>query len=225
MTPWLFWGGWLLVLAGCYGGLFITPPEALQGELARILYIHVPAGGLCSAGWAGIAASSLVQLVWRHPLAAVAGRAIAWPGALYTVICLATGSIWGRKAWGTWWEWDGRLTSVLILFFLYLGYIALANASRGLAEGSGASRVTAVFGLVGAINIPIIKYSVVWWNTLHQGPSITLGGSTIDNQLGWPLALTAAGFSLLFAGIVLMRMRMILAENKVEARLQRLARG
>ncbi len=225
LTPWFLWGGWLLIAVGCYCSLFITPPDYLQGDLVRILYIHVPAAIICSLAWAGLAIAGLVQLVWRHPLAAVAGRAIAWPGALYTAICLATGSIWGKKAWGTWWEWDGRLTSVLILFFLYLAYIALSNASRGPGENGGTSRVTAIFGLVGAINIPIIKYSVEWWNTLHQKASITLGGSSIDSSLSWPLALTFLGFALLFAAIVLIRMRMILADNKAEARLQRLARG
>ena len=112
-----------------------------------------------------------MQLVWRHPLAAVAGRAIAPAGAMFAAFCLATGSIWGRPTWGTWWEWDGRLTSMLILFFLYLGYIALASAER---ERGGEGRMAALFGLVGAINLPIIHYSVLWWRTLHQGQSITL---------------------------------------------------
>jgi heme exporter protein C len=176
------------------------------------------------AGWSGIAVAGLMQLVWRHPLAAVAGRAIAVPGALFTAICLATGSIWGRPTWGTWWEWDGRMTSMLVLFFLYLGYIALGNASARQDQG-GVSPVTAIFGLVGAVNIPIINRSVVWWNSLHQGPSITLRGSSIDASLLWPLGFTLIGFSLLFGAIVLMRMRTILARNKVEARMQRLARG
>ena len=118
------------------------------------------------AGWAAIAAASISQLVWRHPLAAVAGRAVAPAGATFAALCLATGSIWGRPTWGTWWEWDGRLTSMLILFFLYLGYIALASAER---ERGGEGRMAALFGLVGAVNLPIIHYSVLWWRTLHQG--------------------------------------------------------
>ena len=174
------------------------------------------------------AVAALVQMVWRHPLAGVAGRAIAVPGALFTAICLATGSIWGRPTWGTWWEWDGRMTSMLVLLFLYCGYIALARASaadgRGIGDNGGVSRVTAIFALVGAINLPIINRSVVWWNSLHQGPSITLRGSTIDMAILWPLGLTVLGFSLWFGAIVLMRMRAILAENKVEARLARMAR-
>lgn len=226
LTVWLFWPGLVLLLTGSICGLLVTPADYLQGDTVRILYIHVPAAWLGMAGWSGIAISALMQLVWRHPLAAVAGRAIAVPGALFTAICLATGSIWGRPTWGTWWEWDGRMTSMLVLFFLYLGYIALANASARQGQGQGGvSPVTAIFGLVGAANIPIINRSVVWWNSLHQGPSITLRGSSIDMSLLWPLGFTLLGFTLLFVAIVLMRMRAILAQNKVEARMQRLARG
>ncbi|HEY9579332.1 MAG TPA: heme ABC transporter permease CcmC [Rhizorhapis sp.] len=227
LTPWLFWGGLLLLLIGTVAGLFYAPADYLQGESVRIMYVHVPAAWLGMGGWTGLAIASLVQIVWRHPLAGIAGRAIAAPGALFTAICLVTGSIWGRPTWGTWWEWDGRMTSMLVLLFLYLGYIALANASSvNDAGGRGSvSRVTAIFGLVGAINIPIINRSVVWWNSLHQGPSITLRGSTIDSSMLWPLGFTVLGFSLLFGSIVLMRMRAILAQTKVEARLQRLARG
>jgi heme exporter protein C len=170
------------------------------------------------AGWAGIAAAALSQLVWRHPLAAVAGRAIAPCGAVFTAICLVTGSIWGRPTWGTWWEWDGRLTSMLILFFLYLGYIALTAAE---SERSGDGRITAIFGLVGAINLPIIHYSVLWWRTLHQGQSISFSGSTIAPSILWPLPLTFFGFTLLFAATVLMRMRGEIARARVEARLRR----
>lgn len=225
LTGWLFWPGLLLLLAGCAFGLFVTPADYLQGQVVRILYIHVPAAWLGMTGWSGIAIAALMQLVWRHPLAAVAGRAIAGPGALCTAVCLLTGSIWGRPTWGTWWEWDGRMTSMLVLLFLYLGYIALGNASARQRQQGGVSNVTAIFGLVGAINIPIINRSVVWWNSLHQGPSITLRGSSIDGTLLWPLGFTLLGFTLLFSAIVLMRMRAMLANNKVEARMQRLARG
>ena len=225
LTPWLFWSGLILLVAGCYSGLFLTPADYLQGQTVRILYIHVPAAWLGMGGWSGIAIAAVMQLVWRHPLAGIAGRAIAAPGALFTAICLITGSIWGRPTWGTWWEWDGRMTSMLVLFFLYLGYIALANASADKGEPGGVSRVTAIFGLVGAVNLPIINRSVVWWNSLHQGPSITMRGSTIDGSILWPLGLTLLGFTLLFAAIVLMRMRAILAEAKLEARMRRMARG
>ena len=228
LTPWLFWGGLVLLIVGAVCGLTLTPADYLQGESVRIMYIHVPAAWLGMGGWSGIAIAALVQMVWRHPLAGIAGRAIAAPGALFTAICLVTGSIWGRPTWGTWWEWDGRMTSMLVLLFLYFGYIALARASaadgQGVGDSGGVSRVTAIFALVGAVNLPIINRSVVWWNSLHQGPSITMRGSTIDGSILWPLGLTLLGFSLWFGGIVLMRMRAILAENKVEARLARMAR-
>ena len=152
----------------------------------------------------------------------MAGRAIAVPGALFTAICLVTGSLWGRPTWGTYWEWDGRMTSMLVLLFLYIAYIVLADADR---ERGGEGRITAIFGLIGAINIPIIKYSVEWWNTLHQGESISFvgGGSSIDVAMLWPLLIASLGFSLLFGAIVLMRMRAMLARQKIEARLRRMA--
>jgi heme exporter protein C len=220
-TGWLLGVGVLLVLAGVYGGLAVTPPDYLQGETVRILYIHVPSAWLGMAGWASLAAASISQIVWRHPLAAVAGRALAPVGATFAALCLATGSIWGRPTWGTWWEWDGRLTSMLILFFLYLGYIALASAER---ERGGEGRMAALFGLVGAVNLPIIHYSVLWWRTLHQGQSISITeGSSIAPQLLWPLPLTMIGFTAIFAAVTLMRMRAELARQKLEARLRRSA--
>lgn len=219
-TGWLFVVGLLLTAVGLVGGLTLTPPDYLQGETVRIMYIHVPAAWLGMGGWAGIATASIAQLVWRHPLAAVAGRALAPAGATFAAICLLTGSIWGRPTWGTWWEWDGRLTSMLILFFLYLGYIALAGAER---ERGGEGRIAALFGLIGAINLPIIHYSVLWWRTLHQGQSIGVSGSSIDSSILWPLPLAALGFSCLFGAAVLMRMRAELAETKVEARMRRAA--
>jgi len=219
-TGWLLAIGIVLTIAGVAGGLTLSPPDYLQGETVRIMYVHVPAAWLGMAGWAGIAAAAISQLVWRHPLAAIAGRAIAPCGASFTAICLVTGSIWGRPTWGTWWEWDGRLTSMLILFFLYLGYIALAAAET--ERGGGAEgRISAIFGLVGAINLPIIHYSVLWWHTLHQGQSITLTSSTIAPSILWPLGLTSPGFTGLFAAAVLMRMRAELARARVEARLRR----
>ena len=219
-TTWLLALGLMITAVGLFSGLVFTPADYLQGETVRILYVHVPSAWLGMAGWAGIAAASLSQLVWRHPLAAIAGRAIAPAGATYAAVCLLTGSIWGRPTWGTWWEWDGRLTSMLILFFLYLGYIALAGAER---ERGGEGRLAALFGLLGAVNLPIIHYSVLWWRTLHQPQSITLSGSSIDSSILWPLPLAALGFTLLFGAAVLMRMRAELAQTKVEARMRRAA--
>jgi len=220
LTPALFWTGVALIAIGAWAGLTQTPPDYLQGESVRILYIHVPTAWLGMGGWSGVAISSIVYLVWRHPLASIAARAIALPGALFAGLCLATGSIWGRPTWGTWWQWDGRLTSMLLLFFVYLAYIALARAD---AERGGDGRIPALFGIAGSILLPIIRYSVVWWNTLHQGASITLSGSSIDNAILWPLAFTLTGFSLFFGGIVLMRMRAMLATQRIEARMRRLA--
>ncbi len=222
LTAWLGWSGAALIAAALGYGLFIGPRDYLQGESVRIIYLHVPAAWLGMAGWSGIAIASLMQLVWRHPLSSVAARATAAPGAVFAFVCLVTGSLWGRPTWGTYWEWDGRMTSMLVLFFLYVGFIALAGAEK---EKGGEGRLTAIFGLVGAVNLPIIHYSVTWWNTLHQGQSISIvrGTSTIDASMLWPLLVSALGFSLLFGAIVLMRTRAELARNKIEARMRRMA--
>ena len=220
LTSWLGWGGGALAAIGIGAGLFFAPPDYLQGESVRILYLHVPTAWLGMGGWAGIAIASLMQLVWRHPLAGIAARAMAVPGAVFTFICLTSGSLWGRPTWGTYWQWDGRMTSMLVLLFLYIAYIALADADR---ERGGEGRITAIFGLVGAINLPIIHYSVMWWRTLHQGQSIGVGGSTIDPSILWPLPLAFVGFACLFAAASLMSMRAELARARVEARLRRAA--
>lgn len=220
LTPLLLVTGLLLTGAGLLWGFFNTPPDRLMGDSVKILYIHVPAAWLGMGGWTTIAIASLTELVWRHPLSAIAARAAAVPGAVFTFICLATGSIWGRPTWGTWWVWDGRLTSMLVLLFLYFGYIALSGA---LAREGSPSRIAAIFGLVGAINIPIINRSVLWWNSLHQPPSLTMGNSAIDPVFLYPLLIATIGFSLLFGGVILARMRTILAEMQAEARLRRKA--
>ena len=224
LTTWLLVLGLLLGAVGLGWGLFFAPPDYLQGESARILYIHVPTSWLGMGGWTGIAVASLMQLVWRHPLAGVAARAIAPVGATFAGLCLVTGSIWGRPTWGTWWEWDGRLTSMLVLFFLYLAYIALSSAEKERGPGNE-GRIAAIFGVVGAINLPIIHYSVLWWNTLHQGQSISIvrAQSSIDASMLWPLLIAVLGFTFLFGAIVLMRMRTELARTKLEARLRRQA--
>lgn len=220
LTPLLMIGGIVAAAAALVWGLFEVPPDRLMGETVRILFIHVPAAWLGMAGWTTIAVASLVELVWRHPLAGIAARAAALPGAVFTAICLVTGSIWGRPTWGTWWVWDGRLTSMLVLLFLYFAYIALSDAAR---RDGGNGRVAAIFGLVGAINVPIINRSVVWWNSLHQPPSITMGKSAIDPEFLWPLLVATIGFSLIFGGVILARMRAILADIQAEARLRRKA--
>ena len=220
LTPLLLVSGLVVTAGALYWGLFRVAPDRLMGETVRILFLHVPTAWLGMGGWTAIALSSAAFLVWRHPLAALAARAAAVPGLVFTVICLVTGSIWGRPTWGTWWVWDGRLTSMLVLAFLYLAYIALAQA----AEREGVSqRIPAIFGLLGAINIPIINRSVVWWNSLHQPPSITLGKSGIEDVFLIPLMVAVIGFSLIFGGVVLARMRALLADIQAEARLRRRA--
>ena len=224
LMPALMGLGLLLSIGALLFGLTQVPPDRLMGETVRILFIHVPCVWIGMAGWTTLAICSLMELVWRHPLAAIAGRAAAVPGAAFTAMGLATGSIWGRPTWGTWWVWDGRLTSFLILLFLYFGYIALAQAAqRDATAGEGGNRIVAIFGLVGAINIPIINRSVVWWNSLHQPPSITMGKSAIDGTFLFPLLIAAIGFSLIYGALVMARMRTLLAEIQTEARLRRKA--
>jgi heme exporter protein C len=220
LTPLLLMSGLLVSAGALWWGLTRVPPDRLMGETVRILFLHVPTAWLGMGGWTAIAISSLVFLVWRHPLAALSARAAAVPGLVFTVLCLITGSIWGRPTWGTWWVWDGRLTSMLVLAFLYVAYIALGQA----AEREGISpRIPAIFGLIGAINIPIINRSVVWWNSLHQPPSITMGKSAIDATFLVPLLVSVLGFSLLFGGVVLARMRALLADIQADTRLRRKA--
>lgn len=220
LTPITFYVGLILVLCACGWGILFSPDEKLLGNTVKFIYIHVPFAWLAVGGWTGIAIASISQLVWRHPLASIAARAIAPIGAIFAALCIITGSLWAKPTWGTWWVWDGRLTSVLVLFFLYLGYIALANAS---SEKGQISRVTAVYGVIGAVNIPIINRSVVWWESLHQKASITLTGSSIDTIYLLPLFISVLGFSLIFTSVVFMRMRAALANIKIEARMRRMA--
>jgi heme exporter protein C len=180
----------------------------------------VPSAWLALGGYTGMALAALAARVWRHPLADLAVRAIAPVGATFAAVCLVTGSLWGRPTWGTWWVWDGRLTSMLVLFLLYLGVIALIHAYEDRMRGAKAAGILA---LVGVINLPVIKYSVEWWNSLHQPASIRLSGSSIYPEMLQPLLLSALGFALLFAAIVLMRMKALIAEQKKKARLERRA--
>jgi heme exporter protein C len=208
MTP-------LVLLAGLYLSLFIAPPDYQQGESARIMFVHVPAAIMAEGVYYFVAAASFVALVWRHPLADIGAQAAAPLGAAFTLVCLVSGSLWGRPMWGTWWVWDARLTSVLVLFFLYLGYIALANAFDDPSRGS---RAAAVLALIGVVDLPIIKFSVNWWNTLHQPASILrAGGPTIDKTMLVPLMVMALGCLLLFSTLLLVRMRTALNERRTRA--------
>jgi heme exporter protein C len=214
-VPWCGWAAVLTLAAGLFWSLVLAPPDYQQGDTVRIMYVHVPAAWMALSVYLFVAVASAVALVWRHPLAEVAARAAAPIGAAFTFVCLATGSLWGRPMWGAWWVWDARLTSVLILFFLYLGYIALANAFDDPSRGG---RAGAVLALVGVVNLPIIKFSVDWWNTLHQPASvIRVGGPRIDVSMLAPLLIMAVGFTLLFVVLLMVRMRTALNERRAMA--------
>ena len=222
IVPWTATATVLLLGVGLWLALFVAPPDYQQGESVRIMYVHVPAAWMSTFVYALMAGSSAVALIWRHPVADIAAREAAPLGAGFTLLCLVSGSLWGKPMWGTWWVWDARLTSVLVLFFLYLGYIALINA---FDEPTRGARAGAILALVGVVNLPIIKFSVDWWNTLHQPASIfRLGGPTIAAAMLWPLAIMALGFTLLFLTLWLMRIRSALMAAKLRAlRLQQAA--
>ena len=199
---------------------FRTPPDYQQGETVKIMYIHVPTAWLSTFIYGVMALASLGTLVWRHPLADAAQKAAAPIGAVFTFVCLVTGSLWGKPMWGTYWVWDARLTSVLVLFILYLGLIAL---SRSIDDPGKAARATAILTLVGTVNLPIIKFSVDWWNTLHQPASVfRMGGPTIAPELLWPLLVMALAFTFLFLCLHLMSIRNEILRRRI-ARLTMIA--
>jgi heme exporter protein C len=203
--PWLAILGVIITTIGFIGALKFAPPDYQQGETVRIMYIHVPSAWLSMACYGLMSLSSIGTLVWRHPLADVSAKAMAPIGAAFTFLCLITGSLWGRPMWGTWWVWDARLTSVLVLFLIYCGIIALWNAYE---DPSRAGKLTAIMTLVGAANLPIIKFSVDWWNTLHQPASIfRIGGPTIDSSMLWPLLIIAIGTTVITISLHLAAMR------------------
>ncbi len=215
VLPWLSLAALLLTTTGLVWGLFFAPSDWQQGDAVRIIYIHVPAAWLASAGYFALALCSAASLVWRHPLADLAAAEIGPVGAGFTALCLATGSLWGRPMWGAWWVWDARLTSVLVLFFLYLGHVALVRAFDDPQRGY---RAGAVLALIGVVNLPIIKFSVDWWNTLHQPASISLTGApTMYLPMLWPLFVSAIGYSLCFAAIVIARTRAAVMERRIRA--------
>ena len=205
---------------GLYGAFMASPADYQQGESVRIMYIHVPAAWLSLFVYAGMAVSALGTLVFRHPMADVAQKAAAPLGAGFTLICLLTGSFWGKPMWGTWWEWDARLTSVLILFLIYLGIIALW---RAIDEPQRGARAVAILTLVGAVNLPIIKFSVDWWYTLHQPASVfRMGGPSIDRSMLTPLFVMGLAYLLLYLVLLIIRMKTELTLRRVE-RLQIIA--
>jgi heme exporter protein C len=218
----LAWGftglGAALILWGVYLGLYVAPSDFRQGDAARIMFVHVPSAWLCMGAYAFMAGASVVSLVWGHVLADVAAKSAAPIGAAFTALCLMTGSIWGKPIWGTWWEWDARMTSVLILFFLYLGYIALWNA---METPQKASRAAAILCLVGVVNLPIITFSVEWWNTLHQTKTFFTGDEQNAYGFKTPMYIVALGYLSLFGGLTLLNMRAEVFQRRTEALVQR----
>ena len=215
LTPWLLGSAIGLLLAGLFLGLFMAPPDYQQGDAARIMYVHVPAAWMAMFVYGCMALASAVAFIWKHPLADVAAKASAPIGCIFTALALITGMLWGKPMWGAWWVWDARLTSVLILFFMYLGYIVLWNAIEDPARAARAARILA---LVGAINIPIIKFSVDWWNTLHQGATVfRADGPSITSSMLIPLLVMAVAYNILYAALLLIRMRAEIAERRLRS--------
>ncbi len=210
--PWLIALTAVLFVVGLYRAVN-APDDYQQGATVKIMFLHVPAAWLGMMGWALMSVAALGTLVWRHPLADVAGKAAAPIGAAFTLICLVTGSLWGRPTWGTYWVWDARLTSMLVLLLLYLGVMALYWTAEDPGRGA---RAAAILALVGAVNLPIIKFSVDWWNTLHQPASIMrMGGSAIDPSILWPLLIMALAFTCLFFALHLAAMRNEILRRRV----------
>lgn len=205
LLPWFAGISAVLLLVGLYQSLFVAPPDYQQGESVRIMFVHVPAAWMSMFVYVVMAGAGAVGLIWNVKLADMLASSCAPIGASFTLLALATGSLWGKPMWGTWWAWDARITSELILFFLYAGFMAL---QASIDDPKRAARAAAILALVGAVNIPIIHFSVEWWNTLHQPASVTrLGKPTIHISILIPLLLMALAFKMFFVTIVLMRMR------------------
>ncbi|HYM30015.1 MAG TPA: heme ABC transporter permease CcmC [Candidatus Cybelea sp.] len=212
----------VLFASGLYFALVASPIDYQQKDAVRIMYVHVPAAFMGMMGYALLAVASAVGLIWRHPVADLTAKAAAPIGAAFTFVCLVSGSLWGQPTWGTWWVWDARLTSVLILFFLYVGYMAIWQAYDDQAR---AARAAAILALVGSVNLPIIHYSVTWWNTLHQGSSFSLAGSAIDPAMLLPLGLMTGAFAAYFVTVLIYRLRSEIAQRKLGVLRLRQAEG
>lgn len=205
LTPWFAWPAGLLIAAGLYGGLLLAPPDYQQGEGFRIVYVHAPSAWMSMMVYTTMAVAAAVGLIWRMKVAHAAAAACAPIGASFTVVALVTGALWGRPMWGTYWEWDPRLTSELLLLFLYLGYMGLRSAIDDMAR---ADRASAVLAVVGVVNVPVIHYSVLWWNSLHQAPSVMkLAKPAMPPSMYVPLFLMLLGFTLFFGAVLLVRLR------------------
>jgi len=221
VLPWSAGLTVILFAVGLWFALADSPPDYQQGETVRIMYVHVPAAWMAMFVYANLAIASATALVWKHPLADLAAKAMAPIGATFTALCLITGSLWGQPMWGTWWAWDARMTSVLILFFLYLGHIALTNAFDDPTRGA---RAAGILALVGIVNLPIIKFSVDWWNTLHQPASLVrLDGPAIHPSMMVPLLLMAFAYMAYFVTVLILRLRAEILARKLRA--QRLSQS
>ncbi|MFZ5673920.1 MAG: heme ABC transporter permease [Pseudomonadota bacterium] len=208
------WGVMILAFAaGLYMSLVTAPPDYQQGETVRIMFVHVPAAWMALMVYTSMAAASAMAAIFRHPLADMAAKAAAPIGAMFCLLALITGSLWGKPMWGAWWVWDARLTSMFVLLLLYLGYMAVWQA---IEDPHRAALIARIVAIAGFINVPIVKFSVDWWNSLHQGASVfRMGGPTIDARMLWPLLIMALAYTLLFLGLLLIAMRSEIAQRKL----------
>ena len=212
LVPWLLWPALLLIVLGTWGGLVIAPADYQQGDGYRIIYVHVPSSYLSMMIYVTMALAAGIGLIWRIKLSEILFLACAPIGAMFTAITLITGMLWGKPTWGAYWVWDARLTSELVLLFLYFGVIGLASAYDDLRQGA---RAAAVLAIVGVVNVPIIHFSVKWWNTLHQGETIRIfGKSSMDSSMIWPLLIMALATKLYFVFALLLRARGVLLEQE-----------
>ena len=205
LTPWFAWPAAIAILIGLYGGLVLAPPDYQQGDGFRIIYVHAPSAWLSVMIYTTMASAAFVGLVWRMKVAHAVAASCAGIGAWFTVVSLVTGMLWGKPMWGTYWVWDPRLTAQLILLFLFFGYMALRAA---IDDASRADRASALLAVVGIVNVPIIRFSVDWWNSIHQAPSVMkLGRPTMPVDMLMPLLLMLLGFTLYFAAVLTIRLR------------------
>jgi heme exporter protein C len=216
LGPWVLWAGLILLAIGVYGGLFVAPADYQQGDGFRIIYVHVPSAYLSTLIYAVMATAAGIGLIWRMKLAHAVAASAAPIGASFTFLALVTGALWGKPMWGTYWPTDPRLTSELILLFVYLGYLSLRASFE---DTSKADRASAVLAVVGVINLPIIHYSVIWWSSLHQGPSIKkLDSPSISGDMLWPLLTLITAFTLFFVAMLLYRVRGEVLEREKNSR-------
>lgn len=208
------WGAAIIAFAiGLYMSLVTAPPDYQQGETVRIMFVHVPAAWMALMVYTSMAAASAMAAIFRHPLADMAAKAAAPIGAMFCLLALITGSLWGKPMWGAWWVWDARLTSMFVLMLLYLGYMAVWQA---IEDPHRAALIARIVAIAGVINVPIVKFSVDWWNSLHQPASVLrMGGPTIDARMLWPLLIMALAYTLLFVGLLLVAMRSEIAQRKL----------